>query len=170
MICLGDYGGNISCFDKKKSWFILHLTKCQHFVRYDAGVILVLNVNHRPIYLFFFPEGKEHNFKKYEDDFITDLNTPYDYESIMHYRPLSFNKNETVPTITTTIPYFNDVIGQRLDFSAVDIIRLNRMYDCGKFFFFISFLSLETYVSHWNVGKKLSSMTRSFTVYIFIIF
>lgn len=33
--------------------------------------------------------GKEHNFNKYEDDYITDLNTPYDYESVMHYRPLS---------------------------------------------------------------------------------
>ncbi|XP_041660577.1 meprin A subunit alpha [Cheilinus undulatus] len=77
-------------------------------------------------------EGKEHNFNKYEDDFITDLNTPYDYESIMHYRPLSFNINDSIPTITTTIPYFNDVIGQRLDFSAVDITRLNRMYDCAN--------------------------------------
>ncbi|XP_058469934.1 meprin A subunit alpha [Solea solea] len=77
-------------------------------------------------------EGMEHNFNKYEDDFITDLNTPYDYESIMHYRPLSFNKNASIPTITTTIPYFNDIIGQRLDFSAVDITRLNRMYDCAN--------------------------------------
>ncbi|XP_068199405.1 meprin A subunit alpha [Antennarius striatus] len=77
-------------------------------------------------------EGMEHNFNKYEDDFITDLNTPYDYESIMHYRPFSFNKNESIPTITTTIPQFNDVIGQRLDFSAVDITRVNRMYDCAN--------------------------------------
>ncbi|KAG8011088.1 Meprin A subunit alpha [Nibea albiflora] len=77
-------------------------------------------------------EGMGHNFNKYEDDFITDLNTAYDYESIMHYRPLSFNKNESIPTITTTIPYFNEVIGQRLDFSAVDITRLNRMYDCDS--------------------------------------
>lgn len=77
--------------------------------------------------------GKAHNFNKYEDDFITDLNTPYDYESIMHYRPLSFNKNDTIPTITTTIPYFNEIIGQRLDFSAVDIVRLNHMYDCGGY-------------------------------------
>ncbi|ROL43430.1 Meprin A subunit alpha [Anabarilius grahami] len=74
--------------------------------------------------------GKEHNFNKYEDDFITDLNTPYDYESIMHYRPLSFNKNPDIPTITTTIPAFNNVIGQRLDFSALDLERLNRMYEC----------------------------------------
>ncbi|KAM9339530.1 meprin A subunit alpha [Symphorus nematophorus] len=77
-------------------------------------------------------EGKEHNFNKYEDDFVTDMNTPYDYESIMHYRPKSFNKNASIPTITTTIPYFNEVIGQRLDFSAVDITRLNRMYDCAN--------------------------------------
>uniref|UniRef100_UPI0037E82C09 meprin A subunit alpha n=1 Tax=Semicossyphus pulcher TaxID=241346 RepID=UPI0037E82C09 len=77
-------------------------------------------------------EGMEHNFNKYEDDFITDMNTPYDYESIMHYRPLSFNKNDNIPTITTAIPYFNEVIGQRLDFSAVDITRLNRMYDCAN--------------------------------------
>ncbi|KAJ0060786.1 hypothetical protein NL108_000181, partial [Boleophthalmus pectinirostris] len=77
-------------------------------------------------------EGKENNFKKYEDYYITDLNTAYDYESIMHYRPLSFNKNASIPTITTTIPEFNNVIGQRFDFSAVDITRLNRMYDCAN--------------------------------------
>ncbi|KAM8831674.1 meprin A subunit alpha isoform 2-T2 [Spinachia spinachia] len=77
-------------------------------------------------------EGMKHNFNRYEDDFITDLNTPYDYESIMHYRPLSFNKNESIPTITTTMPYFNEVIGQRLDFSAEDVSRLNRMYDCAN--------------------------------------
>ncbi|KAL0967500.1 hypothetical protein UPYG_G00253040 [Umbra pygmaea] len=75
-------------------------------------------------------EGKEHNFNKYEDDFITDLNTPYDYESVMHYRPFSFNKNSTIPTITTAIPAFNEIIGQRLDFSSLDLLRLNRMYDC----------------------------------------
>ncbi|KAF4099690.1 hypothetical protein G5714_019816 [Onychostoma macrolepis] len=75
--------------------------------------------------------GKEHNFNKYEDDFITDLNTPYDYESIMHYRPLSFNKDPDIPTITTTIPAFNNIIGQRLDFSALDLERLNRMYECA---------------------------------------
>ncbi|XP_046877388.1 meprin A subunit alpha [Hypomesus transpacificus] len=77
-------------------------------------------------------EGMEHNFNKYEDNTITDLNTPYDYESIMHYRPLSFNKNESIPTITTTIPAFNEIIGQRLDFSAVDLTRLNRLYDCAS--------------------------------------
>ncbi|XP_060046803.1 meprin A subunit alpha [Erinaceus europaeus] len=74
--------------------------------------------------------GHQHNFNTYDDNFITDLNTPYDYESLMHYAPFSFNKNESVPTITTKIPEFNSIIGQRLDFSAVDLERLNRMYNC----------------------------------------
>ncbi|XP_028622573.1 meprin A subunit alpha [Grammomys surdaster] len=72
----------------------------------------------------------EHNFDTYDDNTITDLNTPYDYESVMHYGPFSFNKNESIPTITTKIPEFNDIIGQRLDFSAIDLMRLNRMYNC----------------------------------------
>ncbi|XP_066215351.1 meprin A subunit alpha [Saccopteryx leptura] len=74
--------------------------------------------------------GFQHNFNTYRDDFITDLNTPYDYESLMHYAPFSFNKNESVPTITAKIPEFNSIIGQRLDFSTIDLERLNRMYNC----------------------------------------
>ncbi|XP_062893152.1 meprin A subunit alpha-like isoform X2 [Mobula hypostoma] len=74
--------------------------------------------------------GEEHNFVEYADDYITDQNTPYDYESLMHYAPFSFNKNNSVRTITAKIPAFNDIIGQRLDFSALDLLRLNRMYNC----------------------------------------
>ncbi|XP_034555709.1 meprin A, alpha (PABA peptide hydrolase), tandem duplicate 1 [Notolabrus celidotus] len=75
--------------------------------------------------------GLEHNFNKYNDDYITDQNTPYDYESLMHYRPFSFNKNESIPTITTKIPEFINIIGQYLDFSKMDTLRLNRMYNCS---------------------------------------
>lgn len=78
------------------------------------------------------PTGYEHNFNTYDDNRITDLNTPYDYESVMHYAPFSFNQNENVPTITTKIPEFNTIIGQRLDLSATDLERLNRMYNCSK--------------------------------------
>ncbi|KAF4794107.1 Meprin A subunit alpha [Turdus rufiventris] len=80
-------------------------------------------------------EGREHNFVKYNDTYITDLNTPYDYESVMHYAPFSFNKNASVPTITAKIPAFDDIIGQRLDFSAIDLERLNRMYNCNAGYF-----------------------------------
>ncbi|KAG8580022.1 hypothetical protein GDO81_007090 [Engystomops pustulosus] len=68
--------------------------------------------------------GMEHNFNTYDDKYITDLNTPYDYESVMHYAPLSFNKNPNIPA-------FDNIIGQRLDFSAIDVERLNRMYNCS---------------------------------------
>ncbi|KAF1376297.1 hypothetical protein PFLUV_G00210040 [Perca fluviatilis] len=75
--------------------------------------------------------GLQHNFNKYNDDYITDQNTAYDYESVMHYRPFSFNKNESIPTITTKIPEFYNIIGQYLDFSKMDVLRLNRMYNCS---------------------------------------
>ncbi|XP_066478326.1 meprin A subunit alpha-like [Tiliqua scincoides] len=77
-------------------------------------------------------EGQAYNFNKYDDSFISDLNTPYDYESIMHYGPYSFNINSDIPSITTKIPEFNDVIGQSQDFSRIDLQRLNRMYNCGS--------------------------------------
>lgn len=82
-----------------------------------------------------FPAGLEHNFNKYNDDYITDQNTPYDYESVMHYRPFSFNKNESIPTITTKIPEFYNIIGQYLDFSKLDTLRLNRMYNCRTYIY-----------------------------------
>ncbi|KAM6182297.1 meprin A subunit alpha [Erethizon dorsatum] len=87
--------------------------------------------------------GYEHNFNTYNDNFITDLNTPYDYESLMHYAPLSFNQNESVPTITTKIPEFNSIIGQRLDFSAIDLERLNRMYNCTTTHTFLDHCTFE---------------------------
>ncbi|XP_053126286.1 meprin A subunit alpha-like [Hemicordylus capensis] len=74
--------------------------------------------------------GQEYNFKKYGTDLLTDLNTPYDYESILHYGPFSFSKNESLPTMTTSIPEYNSIIGQRNDFSSIDLERLNRMYNC----------------------------------------
>ncbi|NXW59001.1 MEP1A protein, partial [Eurystomus gularis] len=87
--------------------------------------------------------GKEHNFLKYDDSFITDLNTPYDYESVMHYRPFSFNKNESIPTITAKIPAFDNIIGQLLDLSAIDLERLNRMYNCTSTHTFLDQCSFE---------------------------
>nr|XP_005910642.1 PREDICTED: meprin A subunit alpha [Bos mutus] len=87
--------------------------------------------------------GYQHNFNTYDDNFITDLNTPYDYESLMHYRPLSFNKNDSIPTITAKIPEFNSIIGQRMDFSAIDLERLNRMYNCTTTHTFLDHCDFE---------------------------
>ncbi|XP_015271066.1 PREDICTED: meprin A subunit alpha-like [Gekko japonicus] len=72
------------------------------------------------------------NFQKYSNDHLTDFNTPYDYESIMHYGPFSFSKNKSLPTVTANIHEFNGVIGQRLDFSSTDLQRLNQMHNCTR--------------------------------------
>uniref|UniRef100_A0A8C6VD90 Metalloendopeptidase n=1 Tax=Naja naja TaxID=35670 RepID=A0A8C6VD90_NAJNA len=77
-------------------------------------------------------DGLADNFEKYNDSFISDLNTPYDYESVLHYGPYAFSKNGSVRTITTKIPEFNNVIGQSQDMSKVDLERLNRMYHCAS--------------------------------------
>lgn len=77
--------------------------------------------------------GKENNFNKYNDTTSSALNVPYDYGSMMHYSKKAF-QNGTEPTIVTKIPAFSDVIGQRMEFSDSDILKLNRLYNCSNAF------------------------------------
>lgn len=37
--------------------------------------------------------GKEHNFIKYTNSQVTNFNTTYDYNSIMHYSATAFSKD-----------------------------------------------------------------------------
>ncbi|XP_034160039.2 meprin A subunit beta isoform X3 [Pangasianodon hypophthalmus] len=76
-------------------------------------------------------EGREHNFNKYDDTTSSSLNVPYDYGSMMHYSKNAFS-NGTEPTIVTKIPAFSDVIGQRMEFSDSDLLKLNRLYNCTR--------------------------------------
>lgn len=57
-----------------------------------------------------------------------NLNTPYDYSSIMHYERYAFSSNgrESI----TPIPDPNVHIGQRQGMSYWDIMRINRLYGC----------------------------------------
>lgn len=75
--------------------------------------------------------GKQHNFKTYDDKVSSALGVPYDYGSVMHYSKTSFNIGSE-PTIVTKIPHFLDVIGQRMGFSANDLTKLNRLYNCSR--------------------------------------
>ncbi|KAM9495226.1 low choriolytic enzyme-like [Clarias gariepinus] len=67
--------------------------------------------------------GKEHNFKKINTN---NLNTPYDYNSVMHYSRYAFSKNSK-PTIVP-IPCENVSIGRAEKMSKNDILRVNRLY------------------------------------------
>ena len=56
-------------------------------------------------------------------------NTAYDYGSVMHYPDWAFAIDPSIPTI---VAKNGAHIGQRNGFSAIDIIRLNTLYSCGK--------------------------------------
>ncbi|KAL7377305.1 hypothetical protein ABVT39_025407 [Epinephelus coioides] len=62
------------------------------------------------------------NFNKMDTN---NLNTPYDYSSIMHYGRTAFTSEFGADTITP-IPDPSVPIGQREDMSHIDILRINR--------------------------------------------
>ncbi|XP_011300429.1 zinc metalloproteinase nas-4-like isoform X2 [Fopius arisanus] len=69
--------------------------------------------------------GKQKNFKKYEEDTVTDFGVGYDYKSIMHYSRKVFSANGK-PTI---IPKEEGVkIGQREKLSDKDVLKIQGMY------------------------------------------
>lgn len=67
-------------------------------------------------------------FNFYKQD-TNNLNTPYDYSSIMHYGRTAFTLYYGVETITP-IPDPNVQIGQRDGMSYWDIQRINLLYGC----------------------------------------
>jgi len=74
-------------------------------------------------------EDMEHNFNKYDADYITNFNVPYDVVSVMHYNAYAFTKNG----FATIIPYdisLIDGMGQHVGMTDLDIQRLNAMYEC----------------------------------------
>ncbi|XP_030288293.1 meprin A subunit beta-like [Sparus aurata] len=87
-------------------------------------------------------QGKEHNFRTYDDKTSSALGVPYDYGSVMHYSKTSFNI-ASEPTIVTKIPQFMDVIGQRMGFSESDLTKLNRLYNCTKSSTFVESCNFE---------------------------
>ncbi|XP_053276529.1 high choriolytic enzyme 1-like isoform X1 [Pleuronectes platessa] len=71
-------------------------------------------------------QGMAYNFYKKETN---NLNTPYDYSSIMHYGRTAFSIQRGKDSITP-IPNSNVRIGQRQGMSYWDIMRINRLYRC----------------------------------------
>ncbi|KAF4094411.1 hypothetical protein AMELA_G00014770 [Ameiurus melas] len=66
---------------------------------------------------------KKHNFDKVD---TINLNTPYDYNSVMHYSRYAFSRN-MMPTIVP-IPDNNVSIGRATEMSSNDILRVNKLY------------------------------------------
>ena len=72
-------------------------------------------------------KGKEHNFDKYEANFISNFGILYDYNSIMHYGKYAFSSNGK-PTIVPKDP--NAQLGVAQNYSPKDVQRIKKMYKC----------------------------------------
>ncbi|XP_057191803.1 high choriolytic enzyme 1 [Triplophysa rosa] len=71
-------------------------------------------------------ENQRHNFRKYETN---NLNTAYDYSSVMHYGRYAFSEDGGPTIIPKPDPYIP--IGQRDGPSPLDIHKINLLYNCG---------------------------------------
>ncbi|KAJ8004408.1 hypothetical protein DPEC_G00135400 [Dallia pectoralis] len=71
-------------------------------------------------------QGQEHNFKKYPTN---NLNTIYDYSSVMHYGRFAFSEDGGPTIIPKPDPWIP--IGQREGPSRLDIHKINLLYECG---------------------------------------
>uniref|UniRef100_A0A3Q3AY55 Metalloendopeptidase n=2 Tax=Kryptolebias marmoratus TaxID=37003 RepID=A0A3Q3AY55_KRYMA len=67
-----------------------------------------------------------HNFRK---QVTNNLNSPYDYSSVMHYGRYAFSEDGGPTIIPKPDPYIP--IGQRDGPSALDLHKINVLYDCG---------------------------------------
>uniref|UniRef100_A0A3Q1HYM6 Metalloendopeptidase n=1 Tax=Anabas testudineus TaxID=64144 RepID=A0A3Q1HYM6_ANATE len=119
----------------------LHRTNCDRIATIEHEFLHALGFWHEQsradrddyvkIMWDYISEGKEHNFNTYNDTTSSSLGVPYDYGSMMHYSKTAFS-NGTEPTIVTKIPAFSNVIGQRMEFSDSDLLKLHRLYNCTQ--------------------------------------
>ncbi|XP_034031443.1 high choriolytic enzyme 1-like [Thalassophryne amazonica] len=70
--------------------------------------------------------GKEHNFNKINS---LNQNTSYDYGSVLHYSKYAFSKNGQPTLVATPDPTVE--FGRATEMSEMDVIRLNRLYECS---------------------------------------
>ncbi|XP_052442213.1 meprin A subunit beta-like [Carassius gibelio] len=87
-------------------------------------------------------EGHKNNFNLHNETESSSLGVPYDYGSVMHYSKTAFSKGSK-PTIVTKIPEFLDVIGQSMEFSDSDLLKLNRLYNCTTASIFLDSCQFE---------------------------
>lgn len=66
------------------------------------------------------------NFRSYSFRDANSFGLPYDYDSVMHYSNRAFSQDGSV----TIRAKGNKTIGQRDGLSALDVAKLNLMYNC----------------------------------------
>ncbi len=76
-------------------------------------------------------DGVADLYERIDDDRFENFETPYDYESVMHFGNVTFSKNGE-QTMEALDDEFKEKIGQRRALSEGDVRRINRMYECDK--------------------------------------
>uniref|UniRef100_H2UKX4 Metalloendopeptidase n=1 Tax=Takifugu rubripes TaxID=31033 RepID=H2UKX4_TAKRU len=71
--------------------------------------------------------GLENNFRIEQTN---NLNTPYDFNSVMQYSNTAFSKNGQKTIVSKSNPDL--IFGQAREMSQNDIDRVNRLYECGE--------------------------------------
>ncbi|KAM4618109.1 embryonic protein UVS.2-like [Discoglossus pictus] len=72
-------------------------------------------------------QDKERNFYKMSTQ---NLGAPYDYLSVLHYGKFAFANEAGKPTLEPT-GNPSALIGQRIGLSALDVVKINRLYQCN---------------------------------------
>ena len=93
----------------------------------STQVSTALNNDSLTVVCFLFLLDKLFNYDKMTTTDVDTLNTPYDYESLMHYETNAFSNNG-FPAIEALQP--NVKIGQRYYLSAIDIQEVRLYYNC----------------------------------------
>jgi len=78
--------------------------------------------------------GASSQFQKQTYSTVDSLNTPYDYESMMHYNWNAFgqpNGDFAKQTIRTLDRSKQWLLGQRNGFSKTDVVQINKLYRCS---------------------------------------
>lgn len=137
-ISVENHGGCFSALGKEGGGQVLSLNKqgclyhgiIQHEINHALGIQHEQNRSDRDYYVRInwdnIDPQKAYNFHKQDTN---NLNTPYDYSSVMHYGRTAFTIQYGWDTITP-IPDANVQIGQREGMSYWDIMRINLLYGC----------------------------------------
>ncbi|CAL1535619.1 unnamed protein product [Lymnaea stagnalis] len=78
--------------------------------------------------------SSQHDFTITTTAKATTLNTAYDFNSIMHYSPYTFAVDKLKPVITPKpgkAPV-NARLGQRINLSPTDVLKIQRLYGCHE--------------------------------------
>ncbi|XP_068117163.1 embryonic protein UVS.2-like isoform X2 [Hyperolius riggenbachi] len=100
----------------------------------------------------YIPDGYKSNFEKSQPD-TNNVGLPYDYFSVMHYSKYAFSKAPGQPTIVPK-PDANIPIGQRYGLSNLDLLKINRLYQCDVCSSLLSDLSGSLHSGNAKSGNK----------------